>query len=119
MNTSLPCATTGAGASAGPAATRTASRAIEHARSVMTLLLLASAGTATAVTRSEEHTSELQSHSDLVCRLLLEKKKKKKNHRTTPRKATHNVMNSRNSRANLSPSCMNQSTHAFPPTTIR
>src|SRR5438034_8109845 len=30
--------------------------------------------------RSEEHTSELQSHSDLVCRLLLEKKKKKKTH---------------------------------------
>src|SRR5260221_6374091 len=28
------------------------------------------------VQRSEEHTSELQSHSDLVCRLLLEKKKK-------------------------------------------
>src|SRR5260221_9536210 len=29
------------------------------------------------VNRSEEHTSELQSHSDLVCRLLLEKKKHK------------------------------------------
>ena len=29
-------------------------------------------------TRSEEHTSELQSHHELVCRLLLEKKKKKK-----------------------------------------
>src|SRR5436190_16079806 len=29
-----------------------------------------------AFVRSEEHTSELQSHSDLVCRLLLEKKKK-------------------------------------------
>src|SRR5260221_3035950 len=29
-----------------------------------------------AAPRSEEHTSELQSHSDLVCRLLLEKKKK-------------------------------------------
>src|SRR5206468_6865632 len=29
--------------------------------------------------RSEEHTSELQSRSDLVCRLLLEKKKKKNN----------------------------------------
>src|SRR5437773_7114857 len=29
-------------------------------------------------TRSEEHTSELQSHHDLVCRLLLEKKKKKR-----------------------------------------
>src|SRR5260370_39415165 len=28
-------------------------------------------------TRSEEHTSELQSHLNLVCRLLLEKKKKK------------------------------------------
>src|SRR5260221_9983210 len=28
--------------------------------------------------RSEEHTSELQSHSDLVCRLLLEKKKEGK-----------------------------------------
>src|SRR5437773_5004523 len=28
------------------------------------------------VHRSEEHTSELQSHHDLVCRLLLEKKKK-------------------------------------------
>src|SRR5438132_5788047 len=32
--------------------------------------------------RSEEHTSELQSHSDLVCRLLLEKKKKTATTRT-------------------------------------
>src|SRR5690606_23898398 len=32
-----------------------------------------------APTRSEEHTSELQSRENLVCRLLLEKKKKKKN----------------------------------------
>src|SRR5437773_11433515 len=32
--------------------------------------------------RSEEHTSELQSHHDLVCRLLLEKKKKKKKKHT-------------------------------------
>src|SRR5438270_10155748 len=31
-----------------------------------------------ARSRSEEHTSELQSQSNLVCRLLLEKKKKKK-----------------------------------------
>src|SRR5260221_6687476 len=30
-----------------------------------------------AIERSEEHTSELQSHSDLVCRLLLEKKKER------------------------------------------
>src|SRR5947207_12395838 len=35
-------------------------------------------GGARRVRRSEEHTSELQSHSDLVCRLLLEKKKKQK-----------------------------------------
>src|SRR2546421_9251897 len=33
--------------------------------------------------RSEEHTSELQSRSDLVCRLLLEKKKNVKNNYTT------------------------------------
>src|SRR5438034_7208975 len=35
--------------------------------------------------RSEEHTSELQSHSDLVCRLLLEKKKRKKRNNTAIR----------------------------------
>src|SRR5690349_22499319 len=34
-------------------------------------------GTAQGTPRSEEHTSELQSRRDLVCRLLLEKKKKK------------------------------------------
>src|SRR5207249_11828764 len=34
---------------------------------------------ATAVVRSEEHTSELQSRFDLVCRLLLEKKKHNNN----------------------------------------
>src|SRR5437016_9804077 len=33
--------------------------------------------------RSEEHTSELQSLTNLVCRLLLEKKKKKIKYRTT------------------------------------
>src|SRR2546430_13334870 len=36
--------------------------------------------------RSEEHTSELQSQSNLVCRLLLEKKKQK--HTTTPTSPT-------------------------------
>src|SRR2546430_13236893 len=39
------------------------------------------------VRRSEEHTSELQSQSNLVCRLLLEKKKK---HKTTESTARHN-----------------------------
>src|SRR5215471_21615937 len=40
--------------------------------------------------RSEEHTSELQSRRDLVCRLLLEKKKKKNTHTPpTKQKQTH------------------------------
>src|SRR2546430_8026563 len=38
---------------------------------------------ATKSSRSEEHTSELQSQSNLVCRLLLEKKKKKFNYNRT------------------------------------
>src|SRR5438034_2542233 len=37
--------------------------------------------------RSEEHTSELQSHSDLVCRLLLEKKKRPDSVRLVPLRA--------------------------------
>src|SRR5438477_9731546 len=40
--------------------------------------------------RSEEHTSELQSHVNLVCRLLLEKKKKKKN--TTTKISTNLII---------------------------
>src|SRR5260221_1767985 len=38
--------------------------------------------------RSEEHTSELQSHSDLVCRLLLEKKQCEAGQRRTRRRST-------------------------------
>src|SRR5688572_32629562 len=38
-------------------------------------------GAGTRGGRSEEHTSELQSQSNLVCRLLLEKKKNNKNHK--------------------------------------
>src|SRR3989440_8593457 len=44
---------------------------------IKTVLAFAGSSLDRAV-RSEEHTSELQSRSDLVCRLLLEKKKKKK-----------------------------------------
>src|SRR2546421_10555591 len=40
-------------------------------------------GVAEIESRSEEHTSELQSRSDLVCRLLLEKKKKRQNRQQT------------------------------------
>src|SRR5688572_31572371 len=43
--------------------------------------LAVDADLAGAQKRSEEHTSELQSQSNLVCRLLLEKKKKKTNKR--------------------------------------
>jgi len=38
--------------------------------------------------RSEEHTSELQSHHDLVCRLLLEKKKHNDTHKNKHTKTT-------------------------------
>src|SRR2546421_5263628 len=43
----------------------------------------------TTLKRSEEHTSELQSRSDLVCRLLLEKKKKKENSSSTRPNSSH------------------------------
>src|SRR5437588_2159149 len=46
------------------------------------------------VQRSEEHTSELQSHSDLVCRLLLEKKKKKNKIKHKKRKKNNYNRNS-------------------------
>src|SRR2546430_13143527 len=42
------------------------------------------ASTPRTVVRSEEHTSELQSQSNLVCRLLLEKKKTQKSTTLTP-----------------------------------
>src|SRR5215203_7396944 len=44
------------------------------------------AGTWKRCSRSEEHTSELQSRQYLVCRLLLEKKQKKKNRKQTKKK---------------------------------
>src|SRR5438132_5724681 len=43
--------------------------------------------------RSEEHTSELQSHSDLVCRLLLEKKKKTIKTTLSHQATLHRVIN--------------------------
>src|SRR2546422_6124923 len=46
-----------------------------------------------SVTRSEEHTSELQSRLHLVCRLLLEKKKKKNIEDTIQKNREHNNQN--------------------------
>src|SRR5471032_3699608 len=51
--------------------------------------------------RSEEHTSELQSHHDLVCRLLLEKKKKKQNTTTIKKKKKQN--NKKKNNKNIPP----------------
>src|SRR5476649_3003645 len=51
-------------------------------------------------TRSEEHTSELQSHSDLVCRLLLEKKKKKKQNIIIKKKKKKKVKQQKKQRQN-------------------
>src|SRR2546430_11960411 len=45
--------------------------------------------------RSEEHTSELQSQSNLVCRLLLEKKKTRRRERDDDRSAWHTTRPSR------------------------
>src|SRR2546421_5072629 len=52
-------------------------RCLEHVAEVLQHAVGDVDGGARVAGRSEEHTSELQSRSDLVCRLLLEKKKKK------------------------------------------
>src|SRR5690349_23042238 len=57
-----------------------------------------SATDAPCARRSEEHTSELQSRRDLVCRLLLEKKKKKK-------KKKRNKKNSKSKTHKIKTSC--------------
>src|SRR2546422_4928367 len=63
--------------SASPPNFSRAARASSHAT--------AASATTASTSRSEEHTSELQSRLHLVCRLLLEKKKKKRptDHRQT------------------------------------
>src|SRR2546430_7829058 len=48
--------------------------------------------TAMRLARSEEHTSELQSQSNLVCRLLLEKKKKNTKTSSTPQSPIRNTI---------------------------
>src|SRR5256885_9858728 len=49
-----------------------------------------------SVSRSEEHTSELQSPCNLVCRLLLEKKKKRKNIRWMSKWSMHDYCSGSN-----------------------
>src|SRR5579859_8235799 len=58
------------------------------------------AGTFQDGKRSEEHTSELQSQSNLVCRLLLEKKKKKKTKNFSSKKKKKKRAKKRKERTN-------------------
>src|SRR5260221_1096290 len=55
------------------------------------LLVVVIVGLVDGMARSEEHTSELQSHSDLVCRLLLEKKKKTTRSPSRPARSSSNT----------------------------
>src|SRR2546430_9483531 len=77
-----------ASASSGYRATRSCSLVIASGRqSLMAALAWSvSASRTGSRSRSEEHTSELQSQSNLVCRLLLEKKKKNTIHLVVERK---------------------------------
>src|SRR5438132_1740223 len=54
---------------------RPVSKRSQHSRVKVNLPNRRTSRVVVLIPRSEEHTSELQSHSDLVCRLLLEKKK--------------------------------------------
>src|SRR5437667_8887157 len=58
---------------------------IAHFGSLIEIRTMISAGMGAAGQRSEEHTAELQSHHDLVCRVLLEKKKTRYIKRRTER----------------------------------
>src|SRR5690349_24056740 len=74
-----------------------------HSVGAFTLLeLLAVIGiiASSSSSRSEEHTSELQSRRDLVCRLLLEKKKKKKNKIKYTKQHSHTTSNQSEPRLN-------------------
>src|SRR5260370_9393108 len=59
-----------------PTMTFSGVKSFKTAEAFKLFLLRRSAVCAPVIMRSEEHTSELQSHLNLVCRLLLEKKKK-------------------------------------------
>src|SRR5260370_31187677 len=61
----------------------------------MVVALQVSSPIASEHVRSEEHTSELQSHLNLVCRLLLEKKKNKKPDREAARESERGAISDR------------------------
>src|SRR2546427_6963445 len=74
-----------------PVSVRARTRALMAAGGALEDRSMSSPACACCDARSEEHTSELQSQSNLVCRLLLEKKKKKKRYQQTDKsKLTEN-----------------------------
>src|SRR2546430_8696584 len=70
---------------------RSPTRAFQRMQKVLVGLRGAATCRDTAIPRSEEHTSELQSQSNLVCRLLLEKKKQKTKDTCLNRDSTRQV----------------------------
>src|SRR5438034_3393865 len=52
-----------------------ASRVMDSSTLLVSTIIRSASSSITMIRRSEEHTSELQSHSDLVCSLLLEKQR--------------------------------------------
>src|SRR5207237_2618593 len=68
-----------------------AHKALEHNLGLFSAILVGVLATTAGGVRSEEHTSELQSHLNLVCRLLLEKKKMNTSHDTV-RAATATII---------------------------
>src|SRR5207248_10342856 len=81
LHDALPICNRGVRLSRGglPAAAQTAEQVqLPHRAQTCIVDRLVTVETGQGAGRSEEHTSELQSPYDLVCRLLLEKKKKKK-----------------------------------------
>src|SRR3989454_6167425 len=77
----------------------TAAEKAEIMRSAGLVVAPSPAALGRAVARSEEHTSELQSPCNLVCRLLLEKKKKKKNKNSDKQKKRNTTYQQTDTRA--------------------
>src|SRR3989475_3163596 len=67
------------------------STTLERRVRIITSCVSARSASGSRGVRSEEHTSELQSQSNLVCRLLLEKKKKKEQSSSPLRQARHST----------------------------
>src|SRR2546430_10051714 len=77
-STLFPYTTLFRSAAAGPKRTAQAMKNVSATEMLASVAPICTGNTPMAIARrSEEHTSELQSQSNLVCRLLLEKKKKK------------------------------------------